>query len=55
MNTAAMDVLEQVLQDVEFSGYVVRSEFSESSRYICLLYTSPSTRDVEESRMASSA
>ena len=34
MNTAAMDVLEQVLQDVEFSGYVVMSEFSESCSYI---------------------
>ena len=33
----------------------VHSEGGASWRYNCLLYTSPSPRDVEESRMPSSA
>ena len=36
--------------------YVIRGEKGSSGwHYICLLYTSPSPRDVEESRMPSSA
>ena len=34
-------------------GFV--EEFGEEAEYPCLLYTSPSPRDVEESRMPSSA
>jgi len=33
----------------------VAGEYSNSEDYTCLLYTSPSPRDVEESRMPSSA
>ena len=38
--------------DVAFSR---ESSFSQGDYIICLLYTSPSPRDVEESRMPSSA
>ena len=38
------------------NGWQVRAIFDEETMdYICLLYTSPSPRDVEESRMPSSA
>ena len=37
------------------SGGLNRAEWSLSDPEICLLYTSPSPRDVEESRMPSSA
>ena len=33
----------------------IHSEDNDDNNYICLLYTSPSPRDVEESRMPSSA
>ena len=32
-----------------------REQLSDEQFYVCLLYTSPSPRDVEESRMPSSA
>ena len=42
---------------VEFPDYNTAIEFYDSPEYqeACLLYTSPSPRDVEESRMPSSA
>ena len=44
---AAMDVAKQVLIGADYSNKDLRGA--------CLLYTSPSPRDVEESRMPSSA
>jgi len=45
---AKQDAMEKTTEIAHHYGGVVRSE-------ICLLYTSPSPRDVEESRMPSSA
>ena len=40
---------------VEFSNYDWLVDYGGPEYYFCLLYTSPSPRDVEESRMPSSA
>ena len=40
---------------VSVSCLMKKSNFPANTPYICLLYTSPSPRDVEESRMPSSA
>ena len=35
--------------------YIIKCKNDDNLIYVCLLYTSPSPRDVEESRMPSSA
>ena len=40
---------------VQIPGHMVQIVQGISTTYTCLLYTSPSPRDVEESRMPSSA
>ena len=45
-----VSLVEHVVEKDEDQGYIEKME-----SMICLLYTSPSPRDVEESRMPSSA
>ena len=45
----------EVLQDKTKLLPEVKEYLEEENEYTCLLYTSPSPRDVEESRMPSSA
>ena len=40
---------------IALSAYVYGTSGVADATYVCLLYTSPSPRDVEESRMPSSA
>ena len=51
--------LHKILANVHIPAMIVTNIYSdkqhESNKYSCLLYTSPSPRDVEESRMPSSA
>ena len=49
-----MDLAEPILKAVRKAGYETPSPIQECA-IPCLLYTSPSPRDVEESRMPSSA
>ena len=67
MDTETKQIIGDTLTNIKFSGiYWIgnkgfyyssydKPEGSELSEYTCLLYTSPSPRDVEESRMPSSA
>ena len=45
----------RILQEIGLKKHENVLEIGAGSGYICLLYTSPSPRDVEESRMPSSA
>ena len=54
--TLAMPAFSQdVFQTINLAGTVVADNKTGLSYEACLLYTSPSPRDVEESRMPSSA
>ena len=50
-----MDCLIQKFAKKKDVKKVLNLDFKKKYSYICLLYTSPSPRDVEESRMPSSA
>ena len=50
------DELDRIAETTNFNGYkVLDGTFLAQDLQVCLLYTSPSPRDVEESRMPSSA
>ena len=56
LNILAKDKTKQAFNGVRAGLTNLRSAvFSVQSAIVCLLYTSPSPRDVEESRMPSSA
>ena len=47
--------VERIEYDPNRSAFIALINYQDTKEYICLLYTSPSPRDVEESRMPSSA
>ena len=49
------EVSEVGLGCMSFAGFYGATSEAEALRTLCLLYTSPSPRDVEESRMPASA
>ena len=68
MDSNSLSAIDNYFETKELTGYepVLGGELTEKAvwvdesrcigcRYCCLLYTSPSPRDVEESRMPSSA
>ena len=58
-NTSMVPIYEQIMEQIKaqiISGELKENDILPSVRTMaCLLYTSPSPRDVEESRMPSSA
>ena len=60
MKAYFIDAWSETITEVDTKGYdntrkLIRAKMIECYPYHCLLYTSPSPRDVEESRMPSSA
>ena len=49
------DWIRKLFQASSLSKFISYEEFKEKGYYICLLYTSPSPRDLSTSRMPSSA
>ena len=49
------DNIKNKMYDKALTSWYSKKEYDQMNKWICLLYTSPSPRDVEESRMPSSA